>query len=128
MEVYEDSVPYTRVSYEPSPLDRQSAMQGTGMKWKQNTKAVNYSYYFNDTTTTCIKWKYIGAKFINAGTYKNGEVEIKETIDEDNNKTCEFTDKLGHKILSRKIDGEVNYDTYYLLCCFPNNWKIFIYY
>lgn len=120
MEVYEDSVPYTRVSYEPSPLDRQSAMQGTGMKWKQNTKAVNYSYYFNDTTTTCIKWKYIGAKFINAGTYKNGEVEIKETIDEDNNKTCEFTDKLGHKILSRKIDGEVNYDTYYLYDIFGN--------
>jgi hypothetical protein len=46
--------------------------------------------------------------------YNINELSVKKLLDEDNNITYEFRDKLNRMVLSRQMAGTAEYNTYYV--------------
>ena len=122
--LYNDSMPFSTVVYDGSPLDRPKREYGPGVHWYNEDKAVGHGYYTNDESSllSCreftIRWSNDTTIVINGGRdnlIPSSTLSIESVTDEDGLMLLTFTDMYGRKVLERRHpeSGE-NLDTYYL--------------
>ena len=110
----DDSVPYTSVQVELSPLQRllNSGTVGNGFQPGQHAATLNYRSN-NAGDGNIIIWGPDGS---NLGNYAVATLAAVEGTDADNVKTVVFTDIAGHTVLKRQYTATagVYLDTYYI--------------
>ncbi|MDR2272051.1 MAG: DUF6443 domain-containing protein [Sphingobacterium sp.] len=98
--------PYGRTDFEPSSLGRPLKQLAPGKNWVGTNRGQSFQYLHN-VTDEVMKW-YIGRELHAVpyvdGTYGAGELNVSVVIDEDGNKTKEFTDKNGRLILKKTFE------------------------
>ncbi len=109
---YSDNMPYNSTAYDGA-MNRVLKQCGAGSAW--NGRGVQTFYYVNTGTgsLSCAKYELSGKQLIRKGLYDTGDLVVVRTIDEDGHSRYDFSDKEGHTVLSRQINGG-NYDTYYV--------------
>ena len=104
-----DYSPYSTTLYEPSPLNRVTGQYGPGADWYTNEKKKTVTYTTNGSN---VKYFYVDGNQLKCnGTDTTATLSGQKTTDEDGITVEEFTDKLGHKVLSRTAG---DHDTYYV--------------
>lgn len=118
---YGDAAPYTNIEYDTYSSGRVRKQYGAGELWSEKGKCISTNYLTNTESGDLICYHYAiqdkgGDDFVlqQNGTYSNATLEVKETIDEDGNKSYEFTDYQGRLLLTRQMEGNTPHDTYYL--------------
>ena len=114
---YGDTKPFSKPVYDGSPLNRVTEQYGPGTEWHNNKKAVKIERKTNDPANAllnCIEYSVSNNRLTKAGNYKNGDLLVIETTDEEGNKSYKFTDKTGQTLLVRLVNDDGNYDTYYV--------------
>ena len=119
-----DNNPYTKYSYENSPLGRLETVTGPGVAWHNAHKAVRHAYMANqgnNDTLKClrheIKESAAGISVSISGLYTDGSLTVTRTENEDRQTVLTFHDRDERIILLRTIDrtsGNDLYDTYYV--------------
>lgn len=124
-EVYNnDTKAYVKLVYEESQLNRLVEQYGAGEEWHNHHKSTQYSLMTNvsgNDTLNCLLFK-VGDEFTNdtllalkrVGNYESHQLYVTRVEDEDGHRTFEFKDKLDRLVLSRQMDGNAVFDTYYL--------------
>lgn len=108
---------YSYTVYEKAPLNRVSEQYGPGQDWHANSRANKTEYITNGIgVLACIRFSVTGSG-LNTSLVKNSNYAAKELLvtkllDEDDNITYEFRDKLNRLVLSRRIIGTTEHDTY----------------
>ncbi|MCC8145871.1 MAG: DUF6443 domain-containing protein [Bacteroidales bacterium] len=124
-----DAKPYTLIQTEVAPVPRETIEYGPGQAWHNNNRSVR-KYLRTNTGSAeygCLSLE-IDLNDLNSnewsvrseGYYRNGSLSVNELRDEDNNVSYEFTNKQGQLVLSRQINQNEKYDTYYLYDAFGN--------
>lgn len=120
-EFYNDENPYVKTIYENSPLQRVREQYGEGELWQNTGKGIETKYLSNTKNGMLDCRRYVieendGESFtlMHNGSYAASTLQVKETTDEDGNKSYEFTDTQGRLLLSRQMDGNTPHDTYFL--------------
>uniref|UniRef100_UPI001FCC8AC7 DUF6443 domain-containing protein n=1 Tax=Bacteroides rodentium TaxID=691816 RepID=UPI001FCC8AC7 len=114
---YGDTAPYDMSSYEEPVYRRLCEEYGAGQLWHDNRKRVQTVYLTNktgDSRLDCIRYKVDGNSPVPSGSYASGELSVLQTTDEDGNSSYQFTDKLGRRVLQRRVSANGNHDTYYV--------------
>ncbi len=109
---YSDSdcnVPSTYIEYDWRPDQRiiYSTRAGAdGYQWQE----------YATNGKACPIFRFIAGTdaVIKSGTYPDGEIAVSTACDEDKHKSMSFTDKRGRCIMTRRINGDENLDTYYV--------------
>jgi len=115
-----DSVPYSKLEYDSSPLSRIMNQYGPGMAWQKSGMKVFTQYWSNTTSGWLSCTKYISTNdtkvvnIIHSGIYAANELFIANVTNENGDITLEFKNKQGQVILTRQMDGSIQYDTYYI--------------
>ena len=116
-----DQKPYSKLIYDNSPLNRIVENYGSGEARHKYKKSLKTEYLTNTGTSghfACINFKVIGngenISLTKGGYYSSGDLYVIKTIDEDDNVSYLFKDKLSRTLLTRKINGNISYDTYYV--------------
>ncbi|KAA6302580.1 MAG: hypothetical protein EZS26_001087 [Candidatus Ordinivivax streblomastigis] len=111
-----DSRPFKEIIYESSPLNNVLKVYGPSQAWKTAEKSAKTNYLTNDNTfeLQCAYYKMSGNNLIRNGYYNPGQLYVTKITDEDNNVAYEFKDKLGQVILTRQLNGNTPYDTYFV--------------
>ena len=109
---YSDNMPYNSTAYDGA-MNRALKQCGAGSAW--SGRSVQTFYYVNTGTgsLSCAKYELSGKQLIRKGLYDTGDLVVVRTIDEDGHSRYDFSDKEGHTVLSRQINGG-NYDAYYV--------------
>ncbi|GHV43024.1 hypothetical protein FACS1894180_0900 [Bacteroidia bacterium] len=116
-----DAKPYAKTVYEPSPLNRVMEQYGAGQDWHDNSKAVKIEYLANSVHAyPCIYYSLSGSSVVNGGNYASAQLYVTKTTSEVGNISFEFKDKLGQVVLTRQMDGNTKFDTYYIYDDFGN--------
>ncbi|MDH6354194.1 RHS repeat-associated protein [Dysgonomonas sp. PH5-45] len=114
---HNDAAPYMKNIYENSPLGRPLQQYGPGEEWHNNGKSSKIAYLFNTSIFRlhCCKFT-IGTSnnITKVGVYPEAELSIVEIKNEDGNGIYEFRNMIGQTILTRQINDDGNYDTYYV--------------
>jgi RHS repeat-associated protein len=105
-----DTKPYATTEYDGSPLNRVTGQYGAGAAWYAapgKKKTISYTSNGSD-----VKYFYVEGSLLKCNsTYTTATLYGQKTTDEDGKTVEEFTDKQGHKVLSR-VAGD--HDTYYV--------------
>lgn len=113
-----DSRPYSQPVYEASPLNRVQQQYGPGAAWYSAGRAVKTEYLANTGAAplNCRYYSVTGSYILSGGTanYASGQLSIVKTTDEDLNVSYTFSDKMGHVVLTRQMNGSDAHDTYYV--------------
>jgi RHS repeat-associated protein len=114
-----------RYAYDDSPLNRIHRESGPGYDWQINLKDKISDNIINNNTHICKKYvcdinNRDVISIACSGNYKNGELFVVIKVDEDENTTYEFKDKLGQVVLIRQMEGETAFDTYYIYDIYGN--------
>lgn len=106
-----NSRPYSLISYEKSlnlvtneyaPGSTLSVM--SSYRTNESTGNLSCNYYYVDTS----------GKLYKSGIYPEGRLYVTQITDEENNVSYSFVDKQGQTYLTRQINGNNKYDTYYV--------------
>ena len=113
-----DSRPYSQPFYEASPLNRILQQYGPGTAWYNAGRPVKTEYLTNTATLplNCRYYTVNDSYTLSSGSsnYAAGQLSVVKTMDEDMNVSYSFTDKLGHLVLTRQMQGSEPHDTYYV--------------
>ena len=103
---------YSENVYESSPLNRVVATKKPGSTY--SSKAVNITYATN--TSSEVKYFTVDAarSLVPSGNYAAGTLYKITTTDEDNQVAVQYTDKQERLIMERRVNANVNFDTYYV--------------
>lgn len=108
-----DSRPYSKPVYSVSPLDRILKRYSPGAAWA--SKPVTMDYLANSSDVNCINYSVSSSgALVDNGTYAAGQLRVVKRIDEDQHVSYTFTDKQGHILLERQMQGSEQHDTYYV--------------
>ena len=109
-----DSRPYSQPFYEASPLNRILQQYGPGTAWYNAGRPVKTEYLTNTATLplNCRYYTVNDSYTLSGGSssYAAGQLSVVKTM----NVSYSFTDKLGHLVLTRQIQGSEPHDTYYV--------------
>ena len=112
---------YSDVAFEESPLNRVLEKTGSGADWKGKLadaleKPVTYEYGGNTNKIMLIEVDEAVSpvKFYLENEYAPYSLFLTRTIDENGNKTEEYTDKSGRVVLKRAFLGTKTVSTYYV--------------
>ena len=107
--------PYTKIIYEPSSLGRILNTWGVGAEWHRR-KGIENKYLVNDNSDllSAVCFEVENDRLKKKGKYKNSELYVEYTSDEDEREIYVFKDKSGNLILERRVDGSECVDTYYV--------------
>ena len=113
-----DANPYLEIRYEPFSMERESKVYNAGESWYSHDKAIVTERYLNSISYTCPFYHltFSGSTYVinRNGDYPARELLVTKTLDEDGNISLEFTDKMGQLVMTRGVNGEKSYDTYYI--------------
>ena len=109
-----DGKPYSKITFEPSPLNRPSLQFGPGQNWHDSNRSTEKTYLSN-TTGEVKQWIISGMSSNGSSTYAAGALYKTQTTDENGNKSWEYTDKKG-RIILKKVESDINIflNTYYV--------------
>ncbi len=113
-----DQAPYSKTSYEYSPIGKPIKQFGPGADWHSNNKFVQHKYLINENGTIADQEKVIAWIIGNStnpilralpktnnittgGYYASGHLQIKSTKDEQGNEVREYVDREGRTILKK---------------------------
>ncbi|MBQ2857059.1 MAG: RHS repeat-associated core domain-containing protein [Bacteroidaceae bacterium] len=116
---YGDTYPYIQPLYEASPLDRPLQQYGAGAAWRSASRSVRTEYLLN-TASGVQSCKLYNTSGTSTGNYVAGTLHVVKTTDEDNHVAYTFTDKQGHTVLERRVNGSEYLDTYSVYDDFGN--------
>lgn len=113
---YNDPMAYVEYSYEDSPLGRLRDERGPGAPWIMQGKSRIVAYLTNSTNAHmgCLRFEVSNDILCNKSYYPDGSLNIIQKIDEDARVTYEFKDFFDRLVLSRKVMGDTEVDTYYI--------------
>lgn len=119
-----DEIPYLLTTYENSPLCRPVKNVGVGAQWHNSDKAQKTEYLTNNNTCPCRVITTTEDRqliLLNFGRlYSNGELLVTQLEDEDGKLYYEFKDKRDRVIMTRQMDGEEAFDTYFVYDSYGN--------
>ncbi len=110
-----DTAPWANTEYETSPLDRVAKQGAPGAAWQPAT-ATDHSVKLAERANTATEVRridYAGGVCSSPGFYDAGTLQAKETRDEQDLLTVQYTDRQGHVVL-KKIVGACDLRTYYV--------------
>ncbi len=111
-----DDAPYSRLSYESSPLKRVIRASGPGADWHNGHPAgIAYTMNLTSSPYDCTNYS-VGATggLVNTGIFMPAQLFVTQSTDEDGNVSYTFTDKLDRLLLERRMKGGEAHDTYYV--------------
>lgn len=120
---YTDASPYDNIKYENSPLDRIVGISGAGNNWEKNNRSKNIQYLRNSSLPAYQCSKFIvtaDKKLQKKGIYADNSLFVTINVDEDRKRIMTFYNNLDQILLERKVDNDINYDTYYVYDDFGN--------
>ena len=110
-----DSRRYNQTNYEASPLSRITEQYGPGAAWSSRPVATAYLTNTTSSPLNCINYQVSSTGGLTKNSdYSAGQLYVTKTTDEDNNVSYQFTDQQGRILLTRQMDGNETYDTYYV--------------
>ncbi|WP_303208431.1 DUF6443 domain-containing protein [Bacteroides oleiciplenus] len=110
-----DSRRYNQTNYESSPLNRATEQYGPGAAWSSHPIATDYLANTISSPLNCINYQVNSTGGLTKnGDYSAGQLYVTKITDEDNNVSYQFTDKQGRTLLTRQMEGNEAYDTYYV--------------
>ena len=116
-----DARPYNHFIYDASPLNRITGQYGPGASWEGHPVLTGYSVNSVTAPLSCINYTVAAGNTLYAnGNYTAGQLSVVRTTDEDGNTSYTFTDKQGHTVLIRQMNGDDPCDTYYVYDDFGN--------
>lgn len=105
-----NSILYATKQYEPSALNRIKSVQGAGDDWFGTS--INYSY---ETNVSDVNYYTVENGQLKCnGKYAENTLYITNVYDEDEKQTIEFKNVFDQLVLTRKVNGSENIDTYYV--------------
>ena len=113
--VANDTAPWATTEYEASPLGRVVKQGAPGATW-QPAATTDHSVKLAERANTANevrRFDYAGGTCSSPGFYDAGTIQVKETHDEQDLLTVQYTDLLGRVVL-KKIVGASNLLTYYV--------------
>ena len=126
-----DTVPYSEIRYEASPLGRPVEQYGPGVQWREAGKAQRISYLTNTASGELRCARIVSGSdrqtlsLSRSGDYPAGELHVTGFSDEDGRIRYEFRDKAGLLLLTRSVADSEFFDTYYVYDCFGNLRAVF---
>ena len=111
-----DDAPYSRLSYESSPLKRVIRASGPGADWHNGHPAgIAYTMNLTSSPYDCTNYS-VGdtGGLVNTGIFMPAQLFVTQSTDEDGNVSYTFTDKLDRLLLERRMKGGEAHDTYYV--------------
>ena len=81
-----DGKPYSKITFEPSPLNRPSLQFGPGQNWHDSNRSTEKTYLSN-TTGEVKQWIISGMSSNGSSTYAAGALYKTQTTDENGNKS-----------------------------------------
>ena len=126
-----DTVPYSEIRYEASPLGRPVEQYGPGAQWREAGKAQRISYLTNTASGELRCARIVSGSdrqtlsLSRSGDYPAGELHVTGFSDEDGRLRYEFRDKAGLLLLTRSVADSEFFDTYYVYDCFDNLRAVF---
>ena len=126
-----DTVPYSEIRYEASPLGRPVEQYGPGAQWREAGKAQRTSYLTNTASGELRCARIVSGSdrqtlsLSRSGDYPAGELHVTGFSDEDGRLRYEFRDKAGLLLLTRSVADSEFFDTYYVYDCFGNLRAVF---
>lgn len=113
---YTDERPYSQTTYEASPLNRVTAVNGPGVMWQAHPQQTDYLL---NTTTYPLNCKNYNVSISGAlsvsGTYAANMLTIRKLTDEDGQESYEFRDKQDRVVLQRRmLTASTSADTYFV--------------
>ncbi len=121
-----DSKPYSKTIYETSPLNRILEQYGPGANWHNSSSSIKTGYLTNESTSNlaCMYFKINGSglntSLAKAEVFKPGVLYVTQTQNEAGSISYEFKNQQGQVILTRQMDFNEAYDTYYVYDDFGN--------
>ncbi|MBQ7750971.1 MAG: RHS repeat protein, partial [Bacteroidales bacterium] len=116
-----DARPYSETTYETGASGRPLSFMREGKVYADSAVAVLHSYSINDGTEGVIKLTYTepqsgvqAAMVTPNGCYPANSLSVICTVSEDCDTSLVFKDAQSRLLLSRKINGGTNHDTYYV--------------
>lgn len=113
--VANDGQPYAQIEYEVSPLDRVSKQGAAGAEWQPRASA-DHSMKFAERANIASEvrvFDYDGGNYTSPGFYDPGTLQAKETRDEQDLLTVQYTDRAGQVVLKKTV-GATELLTYYV--------------
>ena len=126
-----DTVPYSEIRYEASPLGRPVEQYGPGAQWREAGKAQRTSYLTNTASGELRCARIVSGSdrqtlsLSRSGDYPAGELHVTGFSDEDGRLRYEFRDRAGQLLLTRSVADSEFFDTYYVYDCFGNLRAVF---
>ena len=126
-----DTIPYSEIRYEASPLGRPVERYGPGAQWREAGKAQRISYLTNTASGELRCARIVSGSdrqtlsLSRSGDYPAGELHVTGFSDEDGRLRYEFRDKAGQLLLTRSVADSEFFDTYYVYDCFGNLRAVF---
>lgn len=121
-----DSKPYSKTIYEASPLNRILEQYGPGANWHNSNSSIKTGYLTNESTgnLACMYFKINGSglntSLAKSEVFKPGVLYVTQTQNEAGSISYEFKNQQGQVILTRQMDFNEAYDTYYVYDDFGN--------
>jgi len=110
---HKDSIPYSKLVYESSPLNRVLEEYGPGMEWHKRGKSKK-TFYLTNSSLACPKYTTTDNKTLvsitRSGNYPSNELSVLEIKDELDNPYYEVRDKQNRMIM----EGYKNHYTCYV--------------
>ena len=105
---------FSEIRYETSPLNRPVEQGAPGDDWQIGLKTVDLEYDIADADEV-INWDIEDLPTKSTMPYESGALYENSTVDEDDNKTVEYTNKQGHTILKKsQVNDSTWAETYYI--------------
>ena len=114
-----DDRAFVENTFENGLSGRLVSSQKAGDIYESADKKVNVTYGIYDGSYDICKLNWNKSNMMrpviaNLGSYSADELTYVRTVTEDNDTSMVFSDVFGKMVMSRRIDGGVNHDTYYV--------------
>ncbi len=110
-----DSSPYTETTFDAAATAQPTYITGPGREWTSHNIKKSYLVNTSDMPLACRDYRVSpDGTLRDCGMYKNGQLSVTKTTDEDGDILYEFKDKSGRMVLTRRIGYyfEQSADTY----------------
>jgi len=104
-----DEQPYSKTTFDDSPLNKVMSQFASGRAWVGNSRAVQYSHLANSSTEDVRIWTIgngAADRPVSTAAYGNSELFVSKTMDEDGKQTWEYKDKQGQIILRKPVESD----------------------
>lgn len=112
--MYSDTHHSTTYTYDA--LDRVTIEKGPGDLWHNNNRFKRAAYLLNQASE--VKLYSVSGNTVSHSSqnpyYGQGKLTVEQFTDENNHVSKVYKDMQGRTVMERRIDGSVNYDTYYV--------------